>query len=335
VIRPLFRIPLAAAVVALLAAGCASADGAAAPSGLEKTNLVVYAVPAADSAGVYIAEQDGLFAAEGLHVKIYAAISSATVIAGQLAGKIDVTAGAYPSYIAANAMDHADFEILAAGSIMQPRNQEIMVTAGSPIRSIQDLKGKTIAINAPDNILQMLVSALLRDNGVPVKDVHFVSNIPFPLMTKVLQLHEDIAPGPDHGRHVDAVSLPEPFVTGAEESIGAEPLADEDAGAAQNLPISGFVVTKQWAHKYPRTAAAFLKALQEAQRIADTNPKAVEQALVKYVPGLSATQAAVMAVPSFPLNTDPALIQRVADLMTQFGFLPPQGYKVDQMIYRP
>ena len=102
-IRPFFRISAAAAVMALLATGCASADGSAAPSGLEKTNLVVAAVPAADSAGVYIAEQDGLFAAVGLHVKIVPAISSETVIKDQLEGQYDVTAGAYPSYILADA----------------------------------------------------------------------------------------------------------------------------------------------------------------------------------------------------------------------------------------
>jgi NitT/TauT family transport system substrate-binding protein len=324
VIRPLFRIPVAAAVLALLATGCASADGSAAPTGLEKTNLVVAAVPAADAAGVYVAQLDGLFTAEGLHVKIVPAISSETVIQKQLAGQYDVTMGAYPSYILADAEQHADLEILAAGSIMQPRNQVIMVPAGSPIRTIQDLKGKTIAINAPDNILQLLVSAALRDNGMSPREVHFV-DIPFPDMAKALQTHEY------QGHHIDAASMAEPFVTGAEESIGAQPLVDEDVGAAQNLPIAGYVVTKTWAQKNPRTAAAFLKALEEAQRIADTNPKALETSLVKYSLGVTPTAAAVMAVPTFPLNTDSVLIQRVADLMTQFGFLP-RNYDVRQMI---
>jgi NitT/TauT family transport system substrate-binding protein len=322
--RPLYRIPAAAAVIALLATGCASADGSAAPAGLEKTNLVVAAVPAADSAGVYIAQQEGLFAAEGLHVKIEAAISSETTIAAQLKGQVDVSAGAYPSYIFADAVQHADLQILAAGSIMQPRNQMIMVAARSPIRTIQQLKGKTIAINAPNNILQMLVSALLGGNGISPKQVHFVSKIPFPQMAQILQTHEF------DGHQVDAVSLPEPFVTGAEESIGAQPLADENTGAAQSLPISAYVATKTWAQKYPHTAAAFLKALEEAQRIADTNPRAVEKA-VEHYSGVTPTEAAVMATPSFPLNTDPVLIQRVADLMTQFGFLPGR-YDVRHMI---
>jgi NitT/TauT family transport system substrate-binding protein len=324
VIRPLFRIPAAAAVIALLAAGCASADGSAAPSGLEKTNLVVAAVPAADAAGLYVAQLEGLFTAEGLHIKIVPAISSETVIQKQLAGQYDITMGAYPSYILADAKSHADFEILAAGSIMQPRNQVIMVPSGSPIRTIQDLKGKSIAINAPNNILQLLVSAALRDNGMSPKSVHFVY-VPFPAMAQALQTHVY------QGHRIDAASMPEPFVTGAEEAVGAQPLQDEDIGAAQALPIAGYVVTKAWAKKYPKTAAAFLKALVEGQRIADTNPRAVESSLVKYSLGVTPTAAAVMALPSFPLNTDPVLIQRVADLMTQFGFLSG-SYNVRQII---
>ncbi len=61
------------------------------------------AVPAVNSAGLYIAQQRGLFAAEGLHVSILPATSGKTTINSQLAGQFDVTSGNYVSYILANA----------------------------------------------------------------------------------------------------------------------------------------------------------------------------------------------------------------------------------------
>ena len=114
----------------LLAAGCSGGGGSAAPGGLEKTNLVVAAVPAMDSAGLYIAKNRGFFAAEGLNVTILKATSGATTIAGQLKGQFDVTVGNYVSYITKNAADpKADFRVLAPASIMQSSNQEILVPA--------------------------------------------------------------------------------------------------------------------------------------------------------------------------------------------------------------
>lgn len=318
VTRGFIRFSAAAAAVSLLAAGCASANGSAAAGSVEKSNLLVAMVPADDTAGWYIAQQEGLFAKQGLHIHIDAAISSQTAIQQQLEGKYDVTDGNYVSYIQAVAQQHADLEIFAAGSIMEPRCQEVVVPAGSPIKDVAELKGKTIGVNVLSNIGTLLVGALLRDNGMSVKEVHF-KTIPFPQMAKALQDHE-----------IDAAWLPEPFVTGAEEQIGAEPLADLDTGATQSLPISGYVVTKTWAHKYPRTLAALRRALVQAQRIADTDPSAVEKAMAAYS-GVSPTAAAVMAEPEFPLDTDTVLIQRVADLMQQFGLLQ-RPFNVSSMI---
>jgi ABC-type nitrate/sulfonate/bicarbonate transport system substrate-binding protein len=60
-----------AIAVTMLAAGCSSGGaGGGAPLKLEKTSIVVDAFPAIDSAGLYIAQTEGLFAAQGLHVTI-------------------------------------------------------------------------------------------------------------------------------------------------------------------------------------------------------------------------------------------------------------------------
>jgi NitT/TauT family transport system substrate-binding protein len=316
--RRFFALSVAVVVTASLAAGCSSTNGSGS-SGVELHNLTVAAVPAADSAGVYIAKQDGLFAAEGLNVTIVPAISSATVINAQMAGKYAVTSGNYVSYILANAKQHADFRILAAGSIMQPHVQDLMIPGNSSIRSLQQLKGKTIALNVTNGIGQLLVSALLTANQISPTQVHFVP-VDFPVMGQALKRHE-----------VAAAFMPGPFATGAEEQFGAEPLADLDQGAVTSLPISGYVVTQTWLNKYPKTAAAFRKAIIEGQRIADTDPGAVEKAMVTFSKGVTSMAAAVMASPTFPLDTDGVLIQRVADLMQEFGLLK-QRYTISPMI---
>ena len=178
-LRPITGLAALVGLSGLLAVGCSGGGGSsAAPGGLEKTNLKVAAVPAVDSAGLYIAQQRGLFAAEGLHVTIVAAISGKTTINSQLAGNFDVTSGNYVSYILANADPQAaglkkaaDFRVLAPGSIMEANNQDIMVPPGSHIQSVSQLRGKTVAVNVTDNIGQLLVSSVLSDNAVPVNSV--------------------------------------------------------------------------------------------------------------------------------------------------------------------
>jgi NitT/TauT family transport system substrate-binding protein len=306
------------ATVAVLAAACASGGGSGTSTGVEKTDLTVAAVPSFDSAGLYVAQQRGLFAAEGLHVTIVPAVSSSTVIKGQLAGKYDVTVGAYPGYILADALHRADLRILAPASNMAPLTLEVVVPPGSPIQSVAELKGKRIGVNALNNIGTLLVSALLSNYGIPASEVHFVP-IPFPKMAAALSEHK-----------VDAAWLSEPFVTGAEESVGALALADADQGVATGLPVSGFAVTQAWLDKYPRTAAAFRRAILRAQAIANTSLGTVQNAMVAYA-GVSRSTAQIAAIPSYPLQTNVPLLQRIANLMEQFG-MTTQEFNVSQII---
>ena len=313
-----FRMPAVAVaiVAAMLSAGCAGNALPAPPSGPEKHDLVVGAVPAADTVGLYIAQQEGFFAAEGLHLKIIPVTSSATAISDQLAGRYDVTIGNYVSYILAETQG-ARLHILAEASLMQPRAQEVLTLPGSPIKTIADLKGKRIGVNVLDNIGTLLVSSVLADNAMTASQVHFVA-IPFPKMADAMKAHQ-----------VDAAWLPEPFISAAQVGIGAEELFDADRGATQNLPIGGYVVTQAWAKKYPRTAAAFDRAIAKAQTIADTNRAAVERALIAYT-GVSRMIASVMAIDSYPPRVDPIRIQRVADAMLRFKLLK-HPFDVTQM----
>ena len=251
----------AVATAALLCGGCAR--GGAGASALEEHDLTVGAVPVADSAALYIAQQRHLFAAEGLHVKIVTVVSGATAIAGQRAGKFDVVLGNYVSYILADA--HGDkFRVLAPGAADSPNDSMLMVPPGSPIQRVAQLKGATIGVNALNNIGTLMVTSVLYDNGIYVKrdHVHFKA-IPFPDMSHALLTHQ-----------IDAAWMVEPFVTYA-ELAGAETIADTDSGATQDFPLGGYMVTQSWEQAHPRTAAAFRHALMEGQKIASADPPAV------------------------------------------------------------
>ena len=177
--------------------------------------------------------------------------------------------------------------------------------------------GDTVAINAADNIPYLLAASVLTEHGISPASVHFAS-IPFTEMPAELE-----------SAAVSAAVLPEPFASGAEEAQGGVPLADLDQGATTSFPVEGYVVTKQWAAKHPRTLAAFYTALEEGQQIADVSRAAVEQAMVDMPApfGVSAETAAVMALDTYPVGTGPVgsvdkvRLQRVVDVMHQFlGF---------------
>ena len=314
--------------VAGLAAGCSasgSGSGAAAapaaggrPTNFgppEKTALNVAVVPAMDSAGFLIALHDGLFAKEGLTVNYSTAVSSETAVAQQLKGQLDITGGNYVSYINEAAVNHAPIEVVAEGSIMQEGAQTIFTMPNSKITTLGQLKGHLVGVNAPGNIDYLLGVSVLQENGVTPQDLNFpTAPIPFPLMAGQLAAGKS-----------SAAIMPEPFASRAEQEYGAVPLADLNQGATSDFPIEGYVVTKQWAAQNPNTLKRFLTALEMGQAISDTDRGAVEQAFEaikgpqngQVAPGI----AAVMALDNYPIGVDVTRIQRVADVMYQFGVL--------------
>ena len=306
------------ALVLLAVAGCGEVvvlGGAAPKGGLEETTLNVAVVPAIDSAGFFIALHEGLFAKEGLTIRYTPATSSDTVIDQQVAGQFDITAGNYVSYIQHVVNDRQPLQIIAEGSVMQQGDQAIYTMPDSKIKTLAELKGHLLGINAPGNINYLLAAAVLTENGISVNSVRFPKQpIPFPEMAG------ELAAG-----KIDAAALPEPFATAAEEQYGAVELADLNQGATQSFPILGYVATRVWVEQHPNTLKAFLTALEEGQEIADTSRSAVEQAMESLngpqngqVPPIV---AAVMALNIYPIGIDPVRLQRVPDVMLQFGLL--------------
>ena len=153
-------------LIVMLSAGCGGPSASPKLSGLEKTTLTVGAVPVADEAGLYIAEDEGLFKAEGLNVTIDSIVSSADATKGQNDGTYDITAGNSVSYIQDQVTGQSHLEIIAEGSLMQPDTQALYTLPGSPVTDVTDLKGKRIGVNARNNIGTLLISSVLEEYGM-------------------------------------------------------------------------------------------------------------------------------------------------------------------------
>ena len=293
---------------------------------MEKPDLNVAVVPALDSAGFFVALYQGLFKAQGLNVNFTPVTSDDTMISDQVDGVYDITGGNYVSYIQAQQSGEANLDIFAEGSVMEPGDQGIYTTSDSPVRTIADLKNHLVAIDAPKDILYLLASSVLAEHGVAPGSVQFVS-VPFNDMPAELE-----------SGAVSAAVMPEPFASGEEQDQGGVPLADLDQGATTGFPVAGYVVTKQWAQKYPHTLAAFYKALEEGQQIADTSRAAVETAMEDLPApyGVSQVTAAVMALDDYPVSTGPVgsvdkvRLQRVVNVMQQFIKFP--SFNINSML---
>lgn len=303
---------LLAAVVSLAAAtglgGCLP-PAAAPPVSGDGATVAVTVVPAPGAAGLYIAQDEGLFTRAGLHVTITNTVSATGTVPDLLSGKTDVVLGQWTTAIAAEARG-TRLAAIGEGNAGHTGLEELVTRPGSPIERLSQLAGKTIAVNALRGLPQLLTVRLLRDNGVPVSTVRFTA-VPFPAMGAALARHE-----------ADAAFMVEPYLSKAEQKSGVAELADLDQGSTENFPVTGYFTTRAWEAAHPAAAAAFITALRRGQQIAATDRAAVERALIHHL-GISPLVAAVMSPGTYPVGpVDPVHLERVGDLMQAGGLLP-------------
>ena len=334
--RPInkLRYCLAAAipVVALAACSSGSSSGVATGPAPEVPSITIDVVPTADAAGIYIAQDDGYFAQQGLKVTIKSINGGEYGMGDLQTNSVQLVEGNYVSFILAqiagkfaapNPTNPAappepskpiNMRMIADTSQMQAGNQALYVLPSSPYKTVQQLvKGHAeVGVNTLNNIGSVLLGSLLTSDGYGVTALKQVPEV-LPMMPELLEKHV-----------IPAAWLPEPFGTQAEQDYGAVQLADFDEGSLQNFPIGTIVGNAPWIQSHPYTVAAFLRAFQEGQQVADTDRQAVETALEKNTQGMTPMVAATMTIDTYPLVMDVPVMQRVSDAMYEFGVIKKQ-----------
>jgi NitT/TauT family transport system substrate-binding protein len=324
----------ALAVLSGMALAACTTSTAATPAPQGITSIVVDSVPTESEAGLYVAQYEGYFRQQGLNVKIRPVTGGEAAIPDLQSGAAQLVEGNYVSFIIAQIQKRfnghpADFEIVAAGSQIQPGTEALYVRRNSPYQTVAALAAHhaSVGLNTPNDIGQLLLGSLYRNEGYSffrnAKQVTPPQG--FPAVLRMLGAGQ-----------VDAAWLPQPFGTMAQQMYGAEELADFDSGATESFPFTGVIGTAQWVKSNPEVVAAFARALLEGQQAADTRRAVAEQAMAKYT-SLPSIIVGIMPFDAYPLSMDVPQLQRVPNEMFQFGLTEglKKPYQITGMIYQP
>lgn len=308
------RAALAGAVVVTLAAACGwTGSSADTGGGLEKTTLKVGVIPIIDDVAVFIAQKNGFFEDEGLTVEPVTIQGGAEAVPKLASGALDITFGNYVSFFQTDAQADAKgakgikIHVQSEGYQAGPGLLPIVALPSSGISGPKDLAGKKIGVNTRHNIGTLMIKSVLETDGVDPDSVTFVE-VPFPDMVGQLK-----------SGSIDAAWLVEPFVSAAKMQLGARQVLDTASGATEGFPIGGYVSTQRFFEENPKTSAAFHRALQRAQELA-ANRATVEKTLPTYTK-INSQTAAIVGIGTYPTTVDSTRLQRVADLMKEFGVL--------------
>jgi NitT/TauT family transport system substrate-binding protein len=293
--------------VVLAAAGCGGSSAkTSSSSGLEKNAITVGLLPVADAAQLKLAIDRGFFKAEGLSVKIQILQGGAEAPPKLSSGALDVSFGAYVPFFMAKAGGFP-LHIVADAFESAPGTHTILVARDSPIHTVKQLAGKKIGINVKHNLGSLMVQATLQPQGVRLDDYKDFVPIPFPNLEAALKNHT-----------VDAVQAVEPFSTQMQKSIGARLITDLSEGPTASFPIAGYASTENWAKQHPKTLAAFQRAITKAQVLL-ADRQVLAQTLPTYTQ-IDASTAATLHVGSYPTSINTTRLQRVADVMQEYGY---------------
>ncbi|PLS02688.1 sulfonate ABC transporter substrate-binding protein [Neobacillus cucumis] len=144
-----------------------------------------------------------------------------------------------------------------ANATANPKGEAIIVPKDSPIKSLQDLKGKKIALNKGSNVHYLLVKALEKA-GISYSDIK-TTFLP-PADARAAFEKED----------VDAWVIWDPFLADAQLATKARVLADGE-GLVSNREF--FLATSKFAKEHPKVLDVIFKDLEKTDKWVEENPK--------------------------------------------------------------
>jgi ABC-type nitrate/sulfonate/bicarbonate transport system substrate-binding protein len=144
-------------ILGLVAAACLIQQ----PAHADGIPVHVINFPGVQDLPFFVATEKGFFAKHGLDVIVTVTGSSTELREGLAAGKFDIAHTASDNAVAMVELQHADTAIVMGGD-----NSFNHLFVSPEIKNYQDLRGKTLVVDAPNTAFALVAYQMLADHGV-------------------------------------------------------------------------------------------------------------------------------------------------------------------------
>jgi len=297
--------------IALATAGAALASVAMAPAARAQALLPVHVGASLDDGltPVLYALKSGLFKKAGLDVTLTSAQNGAALATAVAGGSVDIAKSALMPLINAH-LRGVNFKIVA-GAVLYltgARSDELIVVKESPITSLADVVGKTIAMASLQSLDQMVTQAAIDQHGGNSASCRFIEIVPGAMLAALEAGRADMA----------AIVLPvlqTVLETGKVRSFG-----NPYDALGKRLLIAGWFCTQDYATKNPLVVKRFGNAVREAAAYTNTHHEETVPMIAAYT-GYDPEVLRKMRRDTNATELDPKDIQPVIDAAYKYKYI--------------
>ena len=295
------------AVVALGLVGCSSPSpgGSSSPQGTDALT-VSYIGSGTATLPLFIAEDKGYFEEEGLEVTgqsfgtapyPQAVAGEVDIVSGDHIGAFQVATGGLP------------LVFLTETSQLIPGNHQFVTPTSTGLTKPEDLKGARIGMSNLVGSAKFALDAMLEEAGLTEEDVE-ISQIALDALGPALELG-----------NIDVAHLPGTFLDAAREAQDLTTIVDfADLPGLDGLPQAGYYTTQAAYQKDPEKFKRFVDAYHRASQDALDDTDMLTEVFIQYSK-MDPAVADRLPLPSQVTESDPAALQKLADMAFKVGLL--------------
>ena len=285
--------------------GSASGSGSGSGASAKPATIRMGVLPIAGLAGWELAKDNGYFKAAQLTPQFTTLKTPADMVPSLIGGKLEVGA-LNPGNLAQAAQQKLPLKIIGA-TYYANGEQGLYVKPSSPIKSIADLKGKTIGLGALKNNSHAALLEQLAQAGIGPNDVKFTL---VPIADAPAQLRA--------GR-VDAAQISEPLVSVEGDKIRA--VVPNLYAPYGPQSVNGYtIVAAKFAQEHPDEVKRIKQALEKGNDAAAQGGQPLRNAIASLT-GLKPEILSKMVMPAFGNDLKMDSTAKQLELMKKYGFI--------------